>query len=1142
MTETLNLNNLDSLINIFTKESGIDSTGLDVDQFVSKGEKVREFLENIVTKYSNNMTFLSHLKNMDKELSINLNTKYTKEKFDLYIAKLLPPKTTLSNFLGCILYQKNEYFYSSLNVHYYSTQYDNKVSLRVIPSSIPIKKKKEVNINLSEDDYYDEETVKGAELLEKDKRENANQESHDIIDHYIKSYLNNIGTDNDNITVIIPMTNKRNDEEDFRINVYNLSLSSENIDKEIRNILMSIFSDTMSDMYKKLFPSFKVNNILHQFSPYTLKQDVVNAVDDIINNIEYPFSLKIHDRLKENTYATRVAGFVSRLIYRELNNRLKSLKEDVRYYPYYELINSNKNFFKVDNLARGVITNVISRVSENGEDVRYVQINLNNNMLILTVPQDSHIYEGMDVGNYILIDEISRGSIYEPLSYAYIVRKENKEYLDILEDNLYTVTRIYSRNNDRTNHTNLSISSLIFNPGTLNSKFYATLVTKPKNNLSYILKNSTEMVQYDYYRNEKRYNSSFSNIHNYHNSFYIVNQDLDLYNQVYRELLSANKISKTISIDDPTLELQLNIENEAKQKIDIFKKGLKRISEEGKPFSIAINDNQTIEFTDNEIKFGNQKLSSSIFVTVYPERSQSNDAIQASNKIKELEQKLSCKKTFPLLSNNYYGYSIKKSYRKINKDPKVIDIVNPNEYSEYDNRTGAYKTDENKRKLIIERLYKEIDKQHEIIDEIYSLALKSQYYVRPIKSSSYLPVISLFPSDSKITKENVYMTLASLGVSKIESVANSYIYLNGFSHLQDELVFDRNSMNFLMKKEIDINDIDFNSIVNRFINKLDYYIFTKKYDYFDSVLREQLPIGTKTQIFTATLGNVDISVSVTRSATDTITWYLNNKKLRRDEMIPVIRRALCFNNQKDYDTFIDDISTMSLRARNLIAKGLDVTITNSNGSKATVLLEFERKNKIWYLIIRDTNNKKIKELEIEGGVVKFANSLIKKEQNTGRYTRKKDYSAASFMTLMKGVQNFTVKDAQHLIANGLKSIDEVIARSRKLLEDTARMTQSQYITHTYGNKTIKGYLVIGASKAKYLVACDKQSLNSGYNGTDKFAGVFSMPTLTKICIVDKSIDQNGYDIIVNRILALKNDIYIAHAVTTLLPYVNANNS
>ena len=64
----------------------------------------------------------------------------------------------------------------------------------------------------------------------------------------------------------------------------------------------------------------------------------------------------------------------------------------------------------------------------------------------------------------------------------------------------------------------------------------------------------------------------------------------------------------------------------------------------------------------------------------------------------------------------------------------------------------------------------------------------------------------------------------------------------------------------------------------------------------------------------------------------------------------------------------------------------------------------------------------------------------------------------------------------------------------------------------------------------------KRGVTTGYP-LEKFGGVYALPTLQMICIVDKSSDQSGFDMIANRLLALRNDSFIAATVHTLKPFL-----
>lgn len=385
-------------------------------------------------------------------------------------------------------------------------------------------------------------------------------------------------------------------------------------------------------------------------------------------------------------------------------------------------------------------------------------------------------------------------------------------------------------------------------------------------------------------------------------------------------------------------------------------------------------------------------------------------------------------------------------------------------------------------------------------------------------------------------EEGLFVTRHDERSAVIDSLAMGYAEYRGL---------DEDGQGFMATDPIaEADDLDFNTLTDRFIDCIcaPFALTKKANDVFKVYILPKLPLDQDITLCTATLGSVEAVVSVRVSGDRRTTkWMVNGKKLRRDEINPVLKRALCFEDQEGYDQFLADVQQVSLRARNLLTKGLELSLTN-NDTDVPVLLEFSRSGRTWHLIVRNPDGTKYKVHPMVGGATKFANMLASSERarRLGGNTEK-SMGVARFMEYMDNIPTLGIDSLKRLLATGLKTINEALARSRKLLEDTAKMVGAEWIEHTHGSKTITGYKVTGTSGNSYLICCDKVSTSyKDRHGHDKLGAVYSLPTLTYVCIVDKSNDQAGYDIVVNRLLALKNDTFVAGSVRTLSRYTDNN--
>jgi hypothetical protein len=257
-------------------------------------------------------------------------------------------------------------------------------------------------------------------------------------------------------------------------------------------------------------------------------------------------------------------------------------------------------------------------------------------------------------------------------------------------------------------------------------------------------------------------------------------------------------------------------------------------------------------------------------------------------------------------------------------------------------------------------------------------------------------------------------------------------------------------------------------------------------------------------------GKIRIKISIKNKC-----FFVNDKRVRADEITKIILKALNYREQKKYDDFLADVSKESLRLKNALQQGILFTmktdkcednclIHNSPAFTFTLKL-FKKKGKIYVRIGK-------KEYR-----VKSTPALFELEKKIDSWHQKTSILERTINLLYKALEGVTPQDIGKLIAIAKQEDIKRIERSKKFIENALRITSAR--------KVERGYVVKGKSGNKYFIGNDL-NVYKYRNGEIK----------EHICIVDYAevrdeTQQN--DFIAKRILALHNDLDVAKEIHTL---------
>ena len=292
---------------------------------------------------------------------------------------------------------------------------------------------------------------------------------------------------------------------------------------------------------------------------------------------------------------------------------------------------------------------------------------------------------------------------------------------------------------------------------------------------------------------------------------------------------------------------------------------------------------------------------------------------------------------------------------------------------------------------------------------------------------------------------------------------------------------------------LSLEEINFDVVRDAFINTMDTKI---KYD---------------TNKIEGILG--DVEFKLTKKVTSATRFYINGNRINKDEIVQCLTDALCYQTKDQYDTYLKQISSCSLRIHHYLHNGLKIELEDpfqelSETGTVIIKLHIEReKNTNFLKLDKDTLLR-----------IHDTNSFLKLEEQK---------SLLEFMGKIsnpKMISGLKPTDIRTLIIDGERAYRELIEKNEKLLRDTEKLFNLETVENVTlqdGNHVKEGYIIEGGFR-KYII--DKQNKNN----------VYAYPEGNYICMIDKNNNASlGVDRLVNRIFALKNDKLVSEEVHTL---------
>lgn len=368
----------------------------------------------------------------------------------------------------------------------------------------------------------------------------------------------------------------------------------------------------------------------------------------------------------------------------------------------------------------------------------------------------------------------------------------------------------------------------------------------------------------------------------------------------------------------------------------------------------------------------------------------------------------------------------------------------------------------------------------------------------------YEHIMALHKQKTEVTekvKEKIEKKLEAL------STTSGTFVLNGVTYDKDKITYESNELSFdkvipgeVLKKALRHYRpelIDFDLILDYFVSEV--------------VAQNPVKSGKKGS---GKIGTIDVNIEY--KGTKGTRTYINDHRINNNEILDVLKRALCYTEDAQYETYLEQVSKCSLNIYNFLVNGLKLTIND----------EFLKQTLNITLPLERHKNRTLVKL----GTKEFAISDINKfltlqnERSMQRILEK----------LTKGdiIKGITIKDISYLIEQGMEFHETLIKREKEMRERMEKMFDINKNKVRFVDGTEReGYLVAGRYKQYFVSVQDAQA--------------YTYPDGNRICMITKNdtstVTDNLTVRVFERVMILKNDSRVADRVTTLAAFKTLEN-
>jgi len=460
------------------------------------------------------------------------------------------------------------------------------------------------------------------------------------------------------------------------------------------------------------------------------------------------------------------------------------------------------------------------------------------------------------------------------------------------------------------------------------------------------------------------------------------------------------------------------------------------------------------------------------------------------------------RKKVKTINSNFTGDGDQVSYKNvvISNNGNAYDILYEIDLATED----TFKNIPKKELMQLSRLKENLDSSKKLmlklasLEEEESIELMSGINISPTRvsySGQYLESNSVTP------EELLFNTKAFFPKFAVSSFSNQYIYTPLLNQISvEQLDWDRYLDTFLRYHWLQISCLD-------------------------------------NPIMQLTIGSVQVKLEYKPHSKF---FYINDRRIIKDEVVPVLLKALCYSTKEEFDDVVKAISRTSLELHGFLAEGLTVHLNIATMDKelkehpeyAQYLAEsyFD----VSFKIVRMKN---INYIELgKDRLVRIKNTrpLLSLQKSDISYEKMKKLFGDDTKVLSEPVN--IEADIGNIIKVAKQRYVAAFEKSKRLLSDAIEETHAEKLT-SWGKNKKKGIKVTGSSGNTYFI--EVSNLDDPLKGNPT-CGVYHYSSGSHICIVDKSGGghQAGVDKVVARLYALRNDSVLAEHIHTLRRYVD----
>lgn len=255
--------------------------------------------------------------------------------------------------------------------------------------------------------------------------------------------------------------------------------------------------------------------------------------------------------------------------------------------------------------------------------------------------------------------------------------------------------------------------------------------------------------------------------------------------------------------------------------------------------------------------------------------------------------------------------------------------------------------------------------------------------------------------------------------------------------------------------------------------------------------------------------------------------FINNHRIRKEDIGTTIKKAISYNSQEQYDEFVSATNKVNLAFQKILTQGgfsfeLRIDKTDDN----CLMREKDEANMLLSIPITRKDNKNYAQIDRQEYRIKDTNALFDLGKEVESHRLRSGYLQRTIKLLYRAIEGITHKEIGDLIRNGKAEYEKMMMRIKQKQEANLKRSE-EFLAHalklTNATRVKKGYFVKGISNATYYVSDDLKVWTIKNGKQDKY-----------LCIVDIDSDDETpagiKDCIAKRLLALSKDKVVANEI------------